>query len=152
MTVFVVDRREKHMQPQRMKQEQQSSQSGCIRSLGYLLLGLGVIAGMIVVASFLRALGGGTTARSEPASTMSNGKLPGTANATRVKAGSSGQALRIPHWSRCVPGIASASRRRHGYRFLKQDLLWQHAHLRTPQPRGTLELDCGLRLQSIAVG
>jgi hypothetical protein len=39
----------------------------------------------------------------------------------------------------------------HGYRFLKQDLLWAHAHLRTPQPRGMLELDRGLCLQSVAL-
>jgi hypothetical protein len=40
----------------------------------------------------------------------------------------------------------------HGYRFLKQDLLWTQAPLRTPQPRGTREVDGGVCLQSSAAG
>lgn len=49
-----------------MMQEQQFSQSGCIRMLGFLLLGLGIIAGLIVFASFGRMLGGSNNNSQNP--------------------------------------------------------------------------------------
>ncbi len=47
-------------------QEQQFSQSGCIRMLGFLLVGLGIIAGLIVFASFGRMLGGSNNDSQKP--------------------------------------------------------------------------------------
>ena len=63
-----------------------------------------------------------------------------TANATRASVGSCGSATRTCPWSRCAPGIASASPRT--WLPLSQTrLALDTAHLRTPQPGGTLELD-----------
>jgi hypothetical protein len=44
---------------QQMNPEKQLTQGGCLRLLGYLLLGLGIVVGLLVIASFGRTLGGG---------------------------------------------------------------------------------------------
>jgi hypothetical protein len=44
---------------QHLNPEQQNTQGGCIRVLGYLLLALGIIAGLLVIASFGKTPGGG---------------------------------------------------------------------------------------------
>lgn len=57
----------KHLQ-QQMFPEQQVTQGGCLRLLGYLLLALGVIAGLLVVASFGKNLGGSNNGPQQPKS------------------------------------------------------------------------------------
>lgn len=54
LTVYIGGKRMQHMNPER-----QVTQGGCLRVLGYLLLGLGVIMGVLVIASFGKTLGGG---------------------------------------------------------------------------------------------
>ena len=57
----------KHLQQRHMNPEQQINQGGCLRLLGYLLLALGVIAGLLVIASFGKNLGGANNSQ-QPAS------------------------------------------------------------------------------------
>src|SRR5579859_4537033 len=47
------------MQQQYLNPEKQVTQGGCLRLLGYLFLALGVIVGLLVIASFGKTLGGG---------------------------------------------------------------------------------------------
>ncbi len=56
---FLVGNGGKHVRQQYINPEKQVTQGGCIRLLGYLLLALGVIVGLLVIASFGKTLGGG---------------------------------------------------------------------------------------------
>lgn len=54
------------MRQQYINPEKQVTQGGCIRLLGYLLLALGVIVGLLVIASFGKTLGGGNNSQQQP--------------------------------------------------------------------------------------
>jgi hypothetical protein len=43
-------------------------------------------------------------------------------------------------YRRCLRATHFVSSREHGFRFLKQDLLWTRVHVRTPEQVSTLEL------------
>ena len=54
------------MQQQYLNPERQLPRGGCLRLLGYLLLALGIIAGLLVIASFGKIWGGGNNSQQQP--------------------------------------------------------------------------------------
>ena len=54
------------MQQQYLYPHRQLTQGGCLRLLGYLLLALGIIVGLLMIASFGKTLGGGNNSSQQP--------------------------------------------------------------------------------------
>ena len=54
------------MQQHYLNPERQLTQGGCLRLLGYLLLALGIIVGLLMIASFGKTLGGGNNSSQQP--------------------------------------------------------------------------------------